>query len=67
MTRTDALAEATAARDAALAACRDAQVAAWNGTGTRKASRNASEELEFWIGKVAFLSNPLGWAEGAWA
>jgi hypothetical protein len=41
------LTEATAQRDAARLA--------FNTAKTNKASREAAEELEFWMGKVAFL------------
>jgi hypothetical protein len=47
MSTTQQLTEAKAHRDAARSA--------YNAAATKKASREAAEELEFWIGKVAFL------------
>lgn len=51
MTTTEQLAEATAARDAARIA--------YNTAKTKKASREAAEDLQFFMGKVAALQAAL--------
>lgn len=52
MSTTQQLTEATAHRDAARIAFQTAT--------TKKASRDAAEDLEFWVGKVAMLSVMVG-------
>jgi hypothetical protein len=61
------LAEATEARDAARAAFNAAQVAmdANANSRTRKAWHSAADDLDWWIGRVAFLSAWAKSAEGA--
>lgn len=52
--REDQYAEAAAKRDAARLA--------WQNAKTKKAAREADEELQFWVGRCTMLSNPVGWA-----